>query len=117
MSNNLFPVPVNTPFFDKYQQLSQPWNLYLKSLGDDLLQANLLKNSVETKYFKYTLNGNVCFCTYYVEIANTSSTIITLPYVSNTAFDINGQVYVPGTKQITIPANIAYIQFWYFISA
>lgn len=112
-------MPIETPLVDNTKlQLSLPWERYLKYMGDDLLQANLTNNSKDNIDFKYTLNGNTCFCTYYqtgkgLSDPNNKLPNIILPYTALLAFDINGFVYAPGTTVITIPSGSTYIHFWY----
>ena len=114
MSKNLFPIPVNTPLFDSNtRNISPPWMLYFKAMGDDLITANIATNIPTNPNFKYVVNGNTIFCTYYVTTLPATDAIIQLPYTSLLAFDVNGQIYSPGTKTITILKSINYVHFWF----
>ena len=135
---NLFPAPADTPISDdsKYSWLrfGTTWMRYLKALGDMLLESLLVQNTPATsvtgagltqlqintaaKAFKYTLNGNVVFVTYYREdTAPTVPLTVQLPYTAKLAFDIQGTVYPAGTKQISIPATTGYTRFWFVAQA
>ena len=110
-------MPVaTTPLTNNNKDFSLPWSRYLKALGDDLLLANNIINLPSNKNFKYTLNANICFCTYYNTTLLADTQIIILPYTAQLAFDVLGTVYAPATKQIDIPANTAYVHFWYVVT-
>jgi hypothetical protein len=118
MSNKLFPVPVATPIIDRAlnpNNFNITWQMYFKAIGDDLLTANIAYNSANNSNFKYVVNANLCICTYYVETASDKDIVITLPYTSLLAFDIDGLVLPPKTKTITIPAGTTYLRFWYIV--
>ena len=118
MSNKIFPMPVGTPFSERStpSQFTLPWSIYFKALGDDLLAANIAYNLPANNNFKYVLNGNACFCTYYTQSPSINPISLQLPYQASLAFDINGVVYTPSSTYITIPANASYLHFWYIVN-
>ena len=107
------PMPVGGLIQQSPNAFALPYAKYLKAIGDDLLTANKAVNDSTTKDFKYVINANICFFTYFVANVSVSDIAITLPYTALLAFDVNGVVYAPGTKIITIPANTAYVHGWY----
>jgi len=132
MSKQLFPIPVTTPIMQNAggNQFSITWQKYLKAVGDDLLTANLVKDVTEqvqdpnfpsdpTKKIsvptglKYTINANICACTFDKTLAFDKEII--LPYVSLLAFKVDSVLYPAGTKRITVPASTAFVQFWYIV--
>lgn len=126
MSANLFPMPVGTPLISKQipDQMTEPWLRYMKSIGDELLQADILSNGsvyvagakVTTgklaTAFKYSINSNLMLCIYYKETAETVDVSLGLPFPTLAAFQCLDTVYAPGTKTVIIPANTAFAQFW-----
>lgn len=112
----VFPIPVNTPFVDTVNKslFSYSWTQYFKSIGDYAVKANMIMNG-EDNNFKYTLNGAVCFCTYYNTTPLASPIDLKLPYTSQCAFEVNGDVYPPFTIKINIPAGTAFLQFNYMV--
>lgn len=140
MSQNLNPLPIDTPISDepKFSALKfgAIWNLFLKAMSDDMLAANIVNNlasssitspvaptvtqtvlNATARAFKYTLHANRCEVTYYNETPLTDPLIVNLPYTAALAFDIDGVIQPPLTKSITIPANTGYIRFWYVVQA
>jgi hypothetical protein len=114
---NVFPQPVNTPFADPMNknQFSYPWSQYFKSIGDNQVQANIMKNLSGNSNFKYCLNGLMCVCNFYVTSPTSTITEITLPYTSLCAFECLGTVYPPATIKITIPVGTTFTQFFYMV--
>ena len=118
MSTNLFPSPVGTPIIDpsiSKTAFAPAWDRYFKAMGDDLLEANNVRNLAGNPSFKYTLNGNHCDCTYSIPSALTKDAVIILPFVALLAFDVNGDICPAGTISITIPKATLYAHFWYTI--
>jgi hypothetical protein len=139
MSGKLFPVPVETPVSDDPKfgglKFGAIWMRFLKAISDDLLAANIANNLPTTsitspvvpdvsapvlaataRAIKYVLNANLCVVTYYVPAALTVPIVFNLPFTALLAFDIDGAAYPEATKSVTIPANIAYLRFWYIAS-
>src|ERR1035437_1879326 len=118
MSGNIFPAPVDTPITatdGPKKTFSPPWERYLKALGDDALEAINVRNLVGNPSFKYTLNANHCDCTYWIPGDAAIDAVLALPFTALLSFDVNGTVYVAGTKTITIPKTVHYAHFWYTI--
>lgn len=118
MSSNLFPTPVDTPITSpdgSTRDFSPPWARYFKVIGDDLLEANNVRNLTGNSAFKYTLNGNHCDCTYWIPADASIDAVIALPFTALLAFDVNGTVYPAGTKSITIPKTTHYAHFWFTV--
>ena len=113
MSKNLMPMPVGGDILQSPSAFSMPYMKYLKAIGDDLLTANKVVNNADTKDFKYTINANICFFTYYTTTPSVTDITIALPYKALLAFDVGGSIYSPGTKNIIILANKNYVQGWY----
>lgn len=117
MSQNLFPIPVATPFQSKESGsgFTITWQRYFKAIGDDLMDANIVKDSVNQKAFKYVLNANACFCNWAPSAALGVPAVVSLPFTSALPFSAFGTVYPAGTTQITIPGASAFEQFFYII--
>ena len=128
MSKSLFPAPVVGPVMQSKDanQFSMPWNKYLKALGDDMLTANRVDNAKvcsdmnKLKSFKSTVNGNLCYWTYYTDTPALVDLVYDLPYASLLAFDVTTitgtvSVYGPGTKRVTVPANTTLLRGWYVV--
>ena len=113
----VFPIPVNTPFADQTNKnnFNITWMNYLKTIGDSLIQSSQVSNATNTS-FKYVLNGCMVICNYYVTTPVATAIQITLPYVSLLAFEVDGTIYPPNTKSITIPANKQFLQFMYLVN-
>lgn len=106
------PMPVGGNVLQSTSTFTMPWMKYLKSIGDDLLTANKVVNS-NSKDFKYVINANICFFTYYTMEPSVVDIAIQLPYKALLAFDVAGVVYAPATKNISILANTSYVHGWY----
>jgi hypothetical protein len=118
MSANLFPAPVGTPIINQAVSktgFAPAWDRYFKVIGDDLLEANNVRNLTGNSAFKYTLNGNHCDCTYWIPADASVDAAISLPFTALLAFDVNGTVYPAGTKSITIPKTTHYAHFWFTV--
>lgn len=117
MSQNLFPIPVATPFQSKESGsgFTITWQRYFKAIGDDLMEANLIKDSADQKPFKYVLNANLCVCNWAPSAALGVPVVVKLPFTSALPFEAFGVVYSTGTIQITIPGDSAFHQFFYII--
>lgn len=106
------PMPVGGAILQSTESFTLPYSKYLKAIGDDLLTANKVIDT-STNGFKYVINANVCFFTYYVAAASITDITVQLPYKALLAFDVLGTVYAPSTKVITIPAKTTYVHGWY----
>jgi hypothetical protein len=141
MSQNLFPLPIDTPISDDPKwpvKFGAVWNRFLKAIGDDMLAANIVNNAKVTditspttstvtqvvlndaaKAFKYTLNANRCEVTYHNVAPLSVPLVINLPYTAALTFDVLGVMYAPTPsapiKAVTIPPTIGYVRFWYVI--
>ena len=117
MSQNLFPIPVATPIQSKESGtgFTIAWQKYLKAIGDDLLAANIIKDSAGQAAFKYVLNANACFCNWAPTAALGAATVVALPFTAALPFEVFGAVYPAGTTEITIPATSVFAQFFYII--
>lgn len=133
MSNNLFPVPVETPISDdqKYSgiKFGAIWMRFFKVFTDDMLAANIVYNTALSSIIapgltdiqrataaracKYTINANICTMTY--DNTESPAFLLNLPYTALLAFDINGVRYPAGTKQVSIPLGVAYTRFWFVV--
>lgn len=107
------PMPVGGDILQTSSTFNLPYAKYLKAIGDDLLTANKIVNGNGSNNFKYVINANICFYTYYTTTPSTNPITILLPYKALLAFDVDGSIYAPGTKSILIPANKNYIHGWY----
>lgn len=109
----VFPAPIDTPARSTADKrfFSDVWNRYFKAVGDTLLQAFSVRNSRETKSFKYVLNANLLVAVYYVDTASTADQIIELPFPSLLAFNIGSTVYPPNTRSVLVPAGTVYLTF------
>lgn len=116
MSQSLFPIPVATPIQTKEDGsgFSITWQRYFKAIGDDLMDANIIKNSAAQAAFKYVLNANVCFCNW-ASTALGADTVIALPFPAALPFEAFGTIYPAGTTQITIPSANTFDQFFYIV--
>lgn len=127
MSKNLIPIPVGNPVLDNPNAFNIAWQKYLKAIGDDLLTANLVKNVTEqipdpnnpskmitvNTGLQYTINANICACVFNKQLV--ADKVIALPYPSLLAFEFNGAVLPAGTKNITVPVAVQFLQFWYIV--
>lgn len=137
MSLNLFPLPIDTPISDDSKwsglKLGNVWNRFLKAISDDLLAANVVNNLPATsvsaagltdpqlaaaaRAFKYTLNANLCFVTYAAgETLPSVPATFNLPFSALLPFDFGSGPLPAGTRSITIPADTAYLRFWYVVN-
>ncbi len=108
----VFPAPIDTPTTATDKRFfSDPWNRYFKALGDQLMQMFSVKNSQQSKNFKYVVNGCLLVAVYYSTTPLAADLTVTLPLPSLLAFDINGTVYAPNTSQVSIPAGTTYLTF------
>ncbi len=117
MSQNLFPIPVATPIQSKDggTGFTITWQRYFKAIGDDLMEANIVKDSADQKPFKYVLNANLCVCNWAPSAPLGASAVVKLPFTSALPFEAFGTVYPAGTVRIAIPGDSAFHQFFYII--
>lgn len=110
----VFPIPVDTPVLAdlKSLRLTEPWTRFHKALGDDRVEASIVRQTPDRK-LKYTISTNLCLCTYYAKTPATEAVVLTLPAPALLPFDVNGVVYEAGTKQITVEPNTILVRFWY----
>lgn len=111
MSNNVFPVPSDTPFITQKGDtfFGDVWNRFFKYLGDDVVGMSLARNARNTK-LKYVMLGCLCYCVWY-DPTNTAAVTLDLPFTSLLAFDVDGTIYAPGTTQITTASSYATFTF------
>lgn len=114
MSNKLFPAPLGTPVVETSGQLTLSWQKHLKAIGDDVTAASKTTTG-SVAAFKYTINGAICFWTYYAPIPDAAAVPVTLPFTALLAFDVGATVNAPGTKAITIPAGTTLLRGWYVV--
>lgn len=115
--STLFPIPVDTPVLTdtKSMRLSDPWTRFHKGVGDDRVEASIVRQTPDRK-LKYTISTNLCFCTYYAKTPATEAVVLTLPCAALLPFDVDGVVHDAGTKTVTIPAKTVLSRFWFQIA-
>ena len=115
MSANLFPIPNETQVFDKARPgfFAMVWQRFFKSISDDMLQANIAKNSMASKDFKYVLNVIHCDCNWLPSTPLVAPLVVDLPYTALLGFEVAGVFYPPGTTRISIPVGTTFSQFFY----
>lgn len=134
MSNQTFPMPIDTPLGDdpKAFRVGMAWSRFFKSISDSILKSNIIVNALPTAItsptvptvtqtvintlassFKYVLNANLCFITYSAAAPYSGSVVVNLPYTAALPFDFGGVTYPAGTKSVTIAPTTAYLRFWY----
>lgn len=117
MSNANFPIPTGTPVSDepKYSgiRFGMIWNRFFKAIGDDVLKANTITTTKQDPNLAYVINMSLVIVTWYSETPLASSKTIQLPYASALAFDIDGEMFTPGTQTITLQPGTSYLRFWY----
>lgn len=115
--STLFPIPVDTPVLVdlKSMRLSDPWTRFHKAVGDDRVEASIIRQTPDRK-LKYTISTNLCLCTYYSKIPVADPVQLTLPGPALLPFDVDGVVYEAGTKTITVPGNTTLCRFWFQIA-
>jgi hypothetical protein len=117
MSQRLFPIPVATPIQSKEtgSDFAITWQRYFKAIGDDLMEANLVKDSADQRALKYVLNANICFCNWAPIAPLGIDTVVALPFTAALPFQAFGTVYPAGATEITIPSASTFEQFFYIV--